>query len=285
MPSDLRRAAAAASRGPAPRSHRTYPRIPLTLPRRAAALPALLLLLLITACAPATARGASVAPGAEPPPRELVVLVHGMGRTPLSMAPLEWTLERAGYDVLNWGYSSTCCTIDELGTRLARAVREHPAGDAERVHFVGHSLGGILIRRVLAEGDLPLPTGRVVLLAPPNQGSRAADRSTRAFGWLLRPLPELRTASMRGATRLTIPAAVDVGVIAGRHDGKVSVAESHLAGEDAHVVVPAAHTFLMLRRDVRRLVLDFLRTGSFEPDPAPRAAIITLPSRLLIIAG
>lgn len=227
----------------------------------------LLLLLLAASCAPAAVRGSAAGVPAPSPERELVVLVHGMGRTPLSMVPLERRLERAGYAVLNWGYSSTCCDIAELGARLRRAVEAHPAAGG-RVHFVSHSLGGILVRRVLAEDDLPFATGRVVMLAPPNQGSRAADRLAPALGWLLRPLPELRTAAMRSAPLLAAAPEVEVGVIAGRYDAKVSVAESRLEGMDAHAVVPATHGFLMFRADVQRLVLEFLRDGAFSAPPA-----------------
>ena len=230
-----------------------------------------LLLLLAASCAPAAVRPPGPAPAEAPAPGELVVLVHGMGRTPLSMLPLERRLERAGYVVLNWGYSSTCCGVSELGARLRQAVEAHPARANGRVHFVSHSLGGILVRRVLAEDDLPFVTGRVVMLAPPNQGSRAADRQAPALGWLLRPLPELRTAGMRSAPSLAVPAEVEVGVIAGRYDAKVSVAESRLEGMDGHVVVPATHAFLMLRADVQRRVLEFLRDGAFSarPDAMP----------------
>src|SRR5919204_6984796 len=65
----------------------------------------------------------------EESPRELVVLVHGMGRTPLSMVRLERDLQKAGYRTMNWGYSSYCCTIDELGTRLREDV-DRERGDA-----------------------------------------------------------------------------------------------------------------------------------------------------------
>ena len=62
-----------------------------------------------------------------------------------------------------------------------------------------------------------------------------------------------------------MPPSVEVGVIAGEHDGKVSVAESHLPGERDHAVVPSAHTFIMVREDVQRLVATFLEDGTF-PD-------------------
>jgi triacylglycerol lipase len=198
--------------------------------------------------------------------RELVVLVHGMGRTEISMLLLAWTLERNGYDVLNWGYSSFCCTIDELGAMLdadvAAARGVGSAGGPRTVHFVGHSLGSIIIRAVVARRP-DAGWGRVVMLAPPNQGSHSADAHVRWLAWLLRPLPDIVTADGSTARRLPWPPHVPAGVIAGRYDGKVDVDETHLPGEAAHVVVPAMHTFIMNRPDVHRLTLAFLRDGTF----------------------
>jgi pimeloyl-ACP methyl ester carboxylesterase len=207
--------------------------------------------------------GCGEVPEAEPLPegaREAVVLVHGMGRTPLSMAALEHDFEAAGYRVLNWGYSSWCCTVAELAAQLETDVMAW-RGDAQRIHFVGHSLGSILVRQMLASGA-ELPAGRVVMLAPPNQGSRDADRYTRWLGALLKPLPELRTDN--GTVR-SIPVLhdVEVGIIAGDRDGKVSVAETQLEGARAHIVVPSAHSFIMMKTSVRELVLRFVREGAF----------------------
>ncbi|HET6763088.1 MAG TPA: hypothetical protein VFH27_05430 [Longimicrobiaceae bacterium] len=194
--------------------------------------------------------------------RELVFTLHGLARTRLSMAWLARSLEREGYRVVNWGYRSATATIPVFGRALADEVARQ-AGAAPRIHFVGHSLGNIVVRWMLAHAPPPRP-GRVVMLAPPNQGSRAADRYARWLGRLLRPLPELRTAA--DSTTRTLPPApgTEIGIIAGRFDAKVSVAEAHLAEATASLVVPAAHTFVMNRRDVRGLVVRFLRTGSFE---------------------
>ena len=193
--------------------------------------------------------------------RELVVLVHGMGRTRLSMFAMGWSLERAGYRVVNWGYSSTRGSVPELGVRLAGEV-ERQQGAAPRVHFVTHSLGSIVVRWALAHVPPPR-AGRVVMLAPPNQGSRAADRYTRWVGWLLPAIRELRTDDDATARTLPLPGEVEVGVIAGARDGKVSVSESHLEGERDHAVVPAYHTFIMNRGDVQGMVRRFLSEGSF----------------------
>jgi triacylglycerol lipase len=235
----------------------------------------MVLLPLLLAATPAVGEPpVSGARDAEPAPRELVVLVHGMGRTPLSMLPLSWTLKRAGYDVMNWGYSSICCGIAELGSQLQQDLREELEerdGQPPRVHFVGHSLGNIIIRWVLAQEQISETTGRVVMLAPPNQGSRVADQLAPSLGWLLKPLPELRSEPMRTSGALLLPEPVFVGVIAGRFDGKVSIDETRLDGMDGHVVVGGAHSFLMFRSDVRRLIVDFLREGAFLTRSQPDA--------------
>jgi hypothetical protein len=204
------------------------------------------------------------APVADPAddPRELVVVIHGLGRSRVSMGLLAWRLEKAGYRVVNWGYSSTTHTLPELGAALsARVARE--THSAPRVHFVGHSLGNIVVRWAVAH-HRPARMGRVVMLAPPNQGAVAADRFTPYLGWFLRPLSELGTADSSTVRRLgSPPPDVEVAVIAGEHDGKVSLDEARLPGARAFAVVPAAHTFLMNRSDVADLVTGFLRDGTF----------------------
>jgi triacylglycerol lipase len=194
--------------------------------------------------------------------RELVVLLHGMGRTAFSMAPMKEALEAAGFDVLNLGYSSYCCGIAELGEQLTRQIAA-ARGAHRRVHFVGHSLGGILARWILSQPSPPAGAGRLVMLAPPNQGSQSADFYSPVAGWLLEPMVELRTDSTSTVRRLPAVMGVQVGVIAAKDDGKVQLAETHVAGETAHVVVEGNHTFIMRRDDVHRLTIEFLRDGRF----------------------
>lgn len=236
----------------------------------------MLCLLAAASCATAGADAAGSAPVPEPEPeREVVVLVHGMGRSSLSMIPLSWTLERAGYRVVNWGYSSVCCGIETLSARLERDLVDELGSGTGRVHFVGHSLGNILIRRVIASGGVAPDIGRVVMLAPPNQGSHTADRLAEPLGWLLKPLPELQTTAAWDDPDLAIPEEVQVGIIAGEYDGKVSVPETRLDGMDERVVLPATHSFLMYRRDVHRMILEYLRAGTF--DAAPNTQLTTEP--------
>ncbi len=208
----------------------------------------------------ALAVGLSACAGPRPSmDRELVVLVHGMGRTALSMAPMEVAMRRAGYRVLNVGYSSQRPSVAEIGQHLADAVgAELERAPAPRVHVVGHSLGTVATRWMLTH-DPPDVPGRVVMLAPPNQGSHSADRWARWLGWALPPIRELGTAG-GPAVELGVPDGTEVAVIAGDRDGKVWVEETCLDGAE-HVVVPSRHTFIMMRPRVIALVRTFLATG------------------------
>jgi len=192
-------------------------------------------------------------------PRDLVVLVHGMGRSPLSMAPLQISLQRAGYRVLNVGYDSQEPSVAEIGAQLGQEVDDALAKEpVQQVHYVGHSLGTVAIRWHLTHDDPPPNVGRTVLLAPPNQGARSADRLARWIGWALPPIRELGTSGI--ATELGLPPNVEVAVIAGDRDAKVTVAETCLEGA-THAVVPSYHTFIMMRPRVMGMVQSFLETG------------------------
>jgi triacylglycerol lipase len=219
------------------------------------------------------------------PPQETVVLLHGLGRTRLSMAPLARALEREGYRVLNLSYPSRTQPLETLATtwlpaQLAKASRD--LGEPERLHFVTHSMGGILVRLWLREHGVPPNLGRVVMLAPPNAGSELPDRlgTYAPFRW---------TTGLNGARLGTSPEALpralgswpagssSLGIIAGSHsmnpllgsvlprphDGKVSVASTHLSGEADHLVLPYSHTWLACRRETARHVTVFLREGRF----------------------
>jgi pimeloyl-ACP methyl ester carboxylesterase len=197
------------------------------------------------------------------PMDEVVLLLHGLSRTRLSLWVLERDLIRAGYRVVNESYPSHQRSVDELAARLAErltALDEEPS--VWRIHIVTHSMGGILARVALAK-KRPKKMGRVVMLAPPNHGSRLARLFSRSLGRYLRPLDALSDAADSLVNRLG-PAPVEVGIIAAAWDGKVPIESTHLAGEADHLVVPSTHTWLMNRRDVRRQTEAFLRDGRFR---------------------
>jgi pimeloyl-ACP methyl ester carboxylesterase len=202
-------------------------------------------------------------------PREMVVLVHGMGRTPRSMRPLEDAFKIAGYDVLNFGYPSREAPLADHGAALAKRLAQEDARlEVTRIHLVGHSLGNLVIRWVLAN-QRPTKIGRVVMLAPPNQGARLADMAAPWLTWLSRPLPDLTTHPESPTHTLATPPGVEIGIIAASRDHFLRREDTCLEGQTDHIVIPASHTFIMRKQRVIDLAGRFLRTGSFGPQEKP----------------
>lgn len=231
-------------------------------------------------------RARQAAAGAAPAAAgETVVLLHGLNRTPRAMARLEEALREEGYVVINAGYPSCSAEIATLSSNLFASLGPRLA-PAVRVHFVAHSIGGILLRHHLQTQALP-NLGRVVMLGPPNGGSEVVDRlgGLAVFGWINGPAGrQLGTGAGSVPNRLA-PPAFELGVIAGRRsvnpllslliagrdDGKVAVARTRVAGMSDFVCLPVTHTFMAGNSQVIRQTCHFLRTGRFQnqPEAAP----------------
>jgi triacylglycerol lipase len=213
------------------------------------------------------------------PGGENVVLLHGLGRSAASMKPLEKFLRSEGFRTHNLDYPSTERSADELVGWLDDALRECCAQAEGPLHFVTHSLGGILLRAELAR-NRPEKLGRSVLIAPPNRGSEIVDElgENPLFEAALGPVAsDLGNAPDSFPTRLG-PADFEVGIIAGREsinpfgsailpgddDGTVSIANTRLEGAADFIVVPANHTFIMQDEGVAEQVVHFLREGRFD---------------------
>ena len=201
-----------------------------------------------------------------------VVLVPGLWMPGAAMALLAARLGARGYAVRVFTYSGRKPLEANVG-RLARFVRDSLAG--RPAHFVGHSLGGVLIFEMLNRHP-EIPASSAVLLGAPVRGSFAGRR----FGlagvgrWMMggsRPLWDERAARWQRAAPLgvvagTVPMGLGraLGRMPGPSDGVVCVSETAVEGMTAHALVPVGHSFLVVSRRVAQMVERFLRSGSFE---------------------
>lgn len=220
--------------------------------------------------------------GLPAPHRGGVVLLHGFASFPQVMTPLANRLAAAGFRTWAPYYPSRRLDLPGIVARLADPLAAFVEDlDGAPVHFVGHSMGGLIARALIAHRRPPV-LGRVVMLGTPNGGSEIADRlngpllSYLVLGEAADALVTHRPPGWEEQLgRIDYP----LGIIAGDrplmpgplaqwlprpHDGKVSVAATHVEGESAHLVLPLGHTLLPWNDAARNQTLHFLMHGRFD---------------------
>jgi len=206
-----------------------------------------------------------------------VILVHGLWYGRPGMVPLARRLKKLGWNCELFGYSSVFSGPDKNVKRLVERVADlQKKGEGGLLHLVGHSLGGLVILKMLAESEIGNTDGRVVLLGSPLNGSAVARRMMgnrllkpwvgRAGELLDVGLDDL--AGDREVAAVAGTASVGVGRLFADlekpHDGTVTVAETKVSGLADHLELPVSHSGLVLSRTVADAIHRFLRSGRFR---------------------
>lgn len=214
-------------------------------------------------------------------PKECVVLLHGLARTSDAMSDLDQYFTEAGYHVVNYDYPSREFDIPTLASKHIPLALDQCGNEKTRVNFVTHSMGGILVRYYLEHNTLE-NLGRVVMLAPPNQGSAVVDnmKNVPGFKWLNGPAG-LQLGTDANSIPLSLGAVTyEAGIIAGTStinfilsqflenpdDGKVSVESTKVKGMTDHLEVDVSHPFIMKDDEVIRQALYFIQHGQFDTE-------------------
>jgi triacylglycerol lipase len=209
---------------------------------------------------------------------DYVVVLHGIARSSSSMEKLSKFVEEQGYKVLNVDYPSTEHSLEKLVEKIQQRVTQFNRDENRKVHFVTHSMGGILVRGLLNRYRPP-NLGRVVMLAPPNLGSEATDfwKDNWLYKKIYGPAGQQLTTDQSRLKKFFGEVKYELGIIAGDRtldpfhsyiipgpdDGKVGISNTMLAGMNDHIIIHATHTFIMNNSEARKHVVSFLLNGKF----------------------
>ncbi len=213
-----------------------------------------------------------------------MLLLHGIGLRAVWLGKLERTVRAAGFATLNLDYPSRRLPLEQLVEHLREQAGAFIADTREPIHFVGHSMGGLLARAYVTRYR-PTRLGGVVMLGPPNQGSEIADLLMRNFAYrrFFGPAGQQLGTGTAAAMRVLL-GTVDypLGVIAGDraepllgrllpkpNDGKVAVLRTVVPGMTDHITLHTTHTLMLRHPEVLLQTVHFLRHGEFaRPDHA-----------------
>ena len=198
---------------------------------------------------------------------------------------MQTAIEASGFVTLNLDYPSRRKALEPLADDLHKAIEGFADGLKGSIHFVGHSMGGLLARVYIAKYR-PERLGRVVMLGTPNGGSEIADRLKNFFAYraYFGPAGQQLVTQRNAATDAALP-PIDypVGIIAGNrsvypiasalllprpNDGRVSVQNTRLDGMTDHIVIGASHPWMVRNRLAIEQTIAFLRDGRFNADGA-----------------
>lgn len=205
--------------------------------------------------------------------QETLVLLHGIWMYPVVMSWLAHQLRQLGYEVLTPGYASVHNTPAQNAKALHAYLQRTVTN--ERLHIVGHSLGGLVALHLIDQFN-DLPPGRLVTLGSPVAGSYIAR--------MVKPWPLLGMAfgnSMEGGLSgqgIPVQCQREWGAICGTlsvglgspfligqgvHDGAVCLSETEHPAQKARLCLAVTHTTMLFSRTVVERTHHFLQYGRF----------------------
>jgi hypothetical protein len=211
--------------------------------------------------------------------KEVVYLLHGLGRSKFAMSMLASRLEDTGFLVNNIGYSTINKSPEEILLDVSQQINESLPDNDQTVHFVGHSLGGLMIRAYL-ENTKVKNLGRVVLIGTPNRGTTLVDNYQDT--WWMKMLGP--TALSLSTHKESFPNSIadpyyPVGVIAGitedknnedilpgQDDGLVPLESTKVNGMTDFIIIESSHWMMRYNRDVASQTIEFLKLGRFRKE-------------------
>lgn len=204
---------------------------------------------------------------------EMVLTIPGFLAGRDSMQRLSIRLCEAGYSTCHWGYPSLRGSMLKHAVRLSADLIELAASSRiRRIHLVTHSMGGVIARAALSQSGIqaqwPEKCGRMVMLAPPNAGSRLTRIPLGPLAPWFPQLKELSESPDSLACRMAPPKHFAVGVIAAARDFVVTASATHLVGQREHGTVPTTHQRLPSHREAIEMTLRFLKSESFHTAPS-----------------
>ncbi len=210
--------------------------------------------------------------------QECVVLLHGYARSNTCMEPLEIGLTKEGYNVINLSYPTMKYPV-EIISRDHIHPHIEKISDCEKLHFIGHSLGGIVARYYLSQNEVK-NLGKVILITTPNQGSRiATEMESNEFlsallgpavsdlaedSPLLKSLPEPDYEVGVIAATKSINPLTSIFVLQGEDDGTLTVESMRLTSTKHYVAIPSTHTLVLRHPDLLTQIKSFLTAGKFK---------------------
>lgn len=209
---------------------------------------------------------------------DYIVLLHGLARTKRSMYKMQNKLHENGFRTINISYPSTKYPIEYLSENIGSIVEQYCIDSDSKIHFVTHSMGGIILRYYYKDNEFS-NLGRVVMISPPNHGSEIIDRLKD--NWLFKKI--MGPAALQlGTDNSSVPNSLmppdfELGIITGNKtinpifsrwikgedDGKVSVESTKSKNMADFIIVPQNHMFIMMNDEVIEQAIYFISKGEF----------------------